>query len=124
LPQTISDLSASDTPEGIQLSWSRPRVYADGTPMTDLAGFVVERAVGDVPPLIFGRISVLEVTDRDRVRQIKAFRYLDADTVAGVEYRYRVVSFTLDRYFSLPSNVVTIEPKTRAEETHAPLSPP
>jgi hypothetical protein len=124
LPQTISDLSASDTPEGIQLSWSRPRVYADKTPMTDLAGFVVERAAGNVRPPIFARLNVIEVSDRDRFRQIKAFRYLDADTVAGVEYHYRVVSFTLDRYFSSPSNVVTIERKPRAEEPHASLSPP
>ncbi len=124
LPQTIADLRASDTAEGIQLSWSRPRTYADSTRMMDLAGFVVERAVGDVDPLIFGRISVLEVTDRDRFRQIKAFRYLDRDAVSGVHYRYRVVSFTLDRYFSLPSNVVTVERTPRAEELHAPFSPP
>ncbi len=124
LPQTIADLRASDTAEGIQLSWSRPRTYADGTRMMDLAGFVVERSVGDVDPLIFGRISVLEVTDRDRFRQIKAFRYLDRDAVFGVHYRYRVVSFTLDRYFSLPSNVVTVERTPRAEELHAPFSPP
>ena len=88
--------------------------------MTDLGGFEVERATAD--GLTYQRIAVLEVTDRDRVRQIKRFKHLDHDVTAGVAYRYRVVSFTVDRYFSVPSNAVTIE-RTQTNEGRNALLP-
>lgn len=92
--------------------------------MPDLAGFVIERKVGTDTRVPFARLSVLEVGDRDRFRQIKRFEYLDRDTRAGTAYRYRVVSFTLDRYFSEPSNTVTVERTISSEEKHAPLPTP
>jgi len=121
-PKTIADLAANNVADGVQLSWSRPRTYADGTQMADLGGFVVERADGTDPSVAFKRVTQLEVTDRDRFRQIKKFRYLDRDTSVGTQYRYRVVSFTIDRYVSAPSNVAAVERATAGEETHAPLS--
>ena len=124
LPQRITDLKYAAAPDGIELSWSRPRMYADGTRMTDLGGFAVERAPAVDPSGRFQRISMLAVTDRDRFRQIKAFHYVDHDTEPGTEYRYRVVSYTLDGYFSAPSNVVTAERKSKGEENHAPFPPP
>jgi hypothetical protein len=124
LPQRINDLRYGDAPDGIELSWSRPRLYADGSRMTDLGGFSVERAPAADPSARFQRISVLPVTDRDRFRQLKAFHYVDRDSEVGTEYRYRVVSFTLDGYFSAPSNVVAAERKSKGEENHAPLPPP
>jgi len=123
-PKTISDLNATNVPEGIQLSWSRPLLYADGSRMADLAGFAIERAVGTEPRAPFARLSILEVSDRDRFRQIKRFQYLDRDTVVGTTYRYRVVSFTLDRYVSVPSNAVTVERTVPSEEKHALLPAP
>ncbi len=108
-PATITDLSATNTPEGIQLSWSRPRTYADGSRMPDLGGFVIERADGAEPHASFARLETIAVSDRDRFRQVKRFRHLDRGTTPGLTYRYRVVSFTVDRYFSAPSNLVTIE---------------
>jgi hypothetical protein len=122
MPKTITDLSAGNVADGVQLSWSRPRIYADGTRMTDLGGFVIERAEGAAPRAPFKRIARLEVTDRDRFRQIKRFRHVDHDTTVGTQYQYRVVSFTIDRYFSAPSNVVTVERAIAAEEKHAPFS--
>ena len=122
LPRPLADLAASNAAEGVQLSWSRPQSYADGTRMTDLGGFVVERATGD--ELQYQKVATLEVTDRDRFRQIKRFKHLDRDVTAGVAYRYRVVSFTLDRYFSSPSNAVTIERTLKHEERNAPLPTP
>ena len=89
--------------------------------MMDLAGFVVERAVGTAPRVAFERLSVIAVSDRDRFPQIKSFQYIDRDTVPGTTYQYRVVSFTLDRYFSAPSNIVTVERTVPGEETHALL---
>jgi predicted small lipoprotein YifL len=124
LPKAITDLSASNTTEGIQLSWSRPRTYADGSPMTDLGGFIVERAVAGDPRAAFERVASLEVSDRDRFRQVKRFRHDDNATSVGTAYRYQVVSFTLDRYFSAPSNVVMVERTITGEESHAPLPTP
>ncbi len=123
LPQRITDLRYADVADGIELSWSRPRLYADGSRMTDLGGFSVERAAA-ADPARFQRITVVDVTDRDRFRQLKAFHYVDHDTEPGTQYRYRVVSFTLDGYVSAPSNVVAAERKSKVEENHAPLPSP
>ena len=124
LPKPITNLSASNTPQGIQLSWSRPSTYTNGVQMTDLGGFVIERSPGTDPLAPFQRLTVLEVNDRDRFRQVKRFSHIDDDTSVGMPYRYRVVSFTLDRYFSAPSNVVTVERTITGEESHAPLPTP
>jgi predicted small lipoprotein YifL len=122
VPQTISDLTATNVAAGVQLSWSRPLHYADGERMTDLGGFIVERAVGTEARVAFRRLTVLEVSDRDRFRQLKRFQFVDGDTAAGTTYQYRLVSSTVDRYFSAPSNVVTITRTVPGEEAHAPLS--
>jgi hypothetical protein len=90
--------------------------------MSDLGGFMVERATGDA--LSYQRIAELTVTDRDRFRQIKRFKHLDRDVTLGVAYRYRVVSFTVDRYFSAPSNAVTIERTLTNEGRNALLPTP
>ena len=124
LPKPITNLSASNTAQGIQLSWSRPRTYTNGAPMSDLGGFVIERSLGTDPLAPFQRLVVLDANDRDRFRQVKRFSHIDNDTSVGMPYRYRVVSFTLDRYFSAPSNVVTVVRTTTAEESHAPLPTP
>jgi len=123
-PKVITNLSVSNTAEGIQLSWSRPTSYTNGQPMSDLGGFVIERSTGTNPMAPFQRLDTLEVSDRDRFRQIKRFSHVDHDTVVGTPYRYRVVSFTLDRYFSAPSNEVTVERTITGEESHAPLPTP
>jgi hypothetical protein len=124
VPKTITDLSAKNEAQGIQLSWSRPVAYADGTRMEDLGGFSVERAVGPEPRTTFTPLALLEVTDRDRFRPIKRFQYLDSDIQPGMTYQYRVVSSTTDRYLSGPSNVVTVVRAVPGEETHALLPTP
>ena len=121
-PRPLADLAASNVVDGVQLSWSRPQLYADGTRMSDLGGFMVERATGDA--LSYQRIAELTVTDRDRFRQIKRFKHLDRNVTPGVAYRYRVVSFTVDRYFSAPSNAVTIERTLTNEGRNALLPTP
>jgi len=122
LPKTIADLSATNTATGIELAWTRPRLYADGSDMPDLGGFVIERAALTAGRAAFQRLTVLEVTDRDRFRQLKRFRFVDRDTTPGGAYSYRVVSFTVDRYFSEPSNVVSVERAVTDEGSHASLS--
>lgn len=117
-PRTISDLRATSTRDGIMLAWSRPREYADGSTLDALGQFVVERhptsASGE-----FVSIATLEVTDRERFRQTRTFRYIDHDSVLGSSYQYRVISSTTDGYTSAPSNVVTIERTVPPENTRA-----
>jgi hypothetical protein len=121
-PQPLADLAATNVAGGVQLSWSRPQFYVDGTRMPDLGGFFVDRATGDA--LTYQRIAELTVTDRDRFRQVKRFTHVDPDVTPGVAYRYRVVSFTVDRYFGAPSNTVTIERTLPNEGRNAPLPTP
>ena len=124
VPASIADLTATQTAAGIELVWSRPTAFADGTRLRDLAGFAVDRwaEVGvEAPP---NRLVELPVTDRDRFRKIKRFSYLDTTTIVGIAYRYRVVSFTDDGYFSGPSNAVMITPQPGGSGSDAPLSAP
>jgi hypothetical protein len=124
MPKTIEDLAASNVRDGIELSWARPRLYADGTRLTDLGGFLIERVSGSAAGARFERLAEIEVTDRERFQQIKRFRYVDRSVTGGGAYAYRVVSFTVDRYFSAPSNAVSIERQHPHEEGHAPLPTP
>lgn len=122
LPETITDLKAKVTPEGIQLSWRRPRQYTGGDKMSDLGGFWIQRA--DAPGAEFETIATVEVDDLERFQQIKRFRYLDADVDADHSYRYWVVSFTLDRYVSAPSNIAVARsaPRPTNDESAQPAS--
>ena len=104
------------------LSWARPEHYADGSRMTDLSEFRIERAAGVAGD--FEIIAVLPVGDRQRFRQIKRFRFADRGAIEGENYRYRVVSSTLDGYASAPSNTVAIvrEANAAAPATATPVS--
>jgi len=121
LPATITDLAAADTAAGVELTWARPKVYTGGGRMSDLAGFVIERADAADVSATFITLGSIEVTDRERFQQQGRFRFVDTHTIVGARYLYRVVSFTTDEYVSAPSNVVVVERKPAAEETHAPL---
>jgi hypothetical protein len=105
-PSTIEDLAVAQTEAGVELSWGRPDKYADGTRMSDLGTFTIERALADAE---FQPVETVAVTDRDRFRKIRRLRYTDRTAAPGQRYRYRVLSSTLDDYVSAPSNVVEIE---------------
>lgn len=117
-PQRIENLSATNTATGIQLSWARPKTYADGTRMTDLGSFQIERISGDGG---FVPVATVEVTDRDRLRQERRYRWLDTDTAVGETYGYRITSSTTDGYRSRQSNVVVLQ---RAIPTPGPTATP
>ena len=119
-PAVIADLRAENGEREITLSWSRPSQYADGARMTDLGEFQIERASGDAPA--FEPLAVLPIADRERVRQIKRFRFADRGVVSGDRYRYRVVSSTVDGYASAPSNVVEIVREPRQVPTATPAT--
>jgi hypothetical protein len=101
----VVEIAAENRVDGVRLIWSRPRSYADGSRMYNLAGFRLQRRQDEGS---FVQIAELPVTDRERFRQIRRFHYLDRSAIEGFEYEYRVLSFTLDNYVSAPSNVVSI----------------
>lgn len=120
------EIAAENRMPGVRLTWQRPRTYADGSRMYNLAGFRLERreSGSDFAPLI-----ELPVTDRERFRQIRRFHYLDRSALEGLDYDYRVLSFTLDGYVSEPSNTVSIlriapTPTPRKQPTTGATPPP
>ena len=113
-PETIDGLTASNATDGIHLTWPRPTKRADGTRLSDLGGFRVQRGLGDAPAV---NIATVVITDRDRIQQERHFTWVDSDVTVGATYRYYVLSFTTDDYVSRPSNIVTI---TRAVPTPTP----
>lgn len=104
-PAAITDLTATNAVGGVSLGWRRPRQTADGKPLFDLDAFVVERAL---PGLPFAFLTRVQVPDRDRLRQLKRFTFVDDGALIGESYRYRVMGVTEDGYLSAPSNVVEI----------------
>ena len=109
-PESIGDLTLKIEKDGVALKWGRTTTYADGSEMKDLGGFVVLRSVqepqGQMTP--FTKIATIPVEDRDRFRKAKKFDYTDTQLTADTLYRYRVQAFTLDGYYSSPSNTVEL----------------
>ncbi len=124
VPATIADLAAKPVAEGVEVTWSRPTTYADGTRMLDLGGFYIERAGAGDGARAFERVATITVTDNARFRQLKRFRYVDPDQGTVATRSYRVVSFTVDGYVSGPSNVAPVQVITGGKESNAPLSAP
>ena len=109
-PEPVDDLTLEVEGKGIRLLWGRPQKYVDGSDMEDLAGFVVLRATqnGQGEADSFTQFATVTVDDRDRFRKAKKFSYTDEQLTAGTLYRYRVQAFTLDGYYSSPSNTVEL----------------
>ena len=123
-PERIKKLRARNEDAGIRLRWERPRRYADGSKMPNLAGFNVQRSRDTEP---FELLATLEVTDRERFRQVREFEYLDIDTTDTEFYRYQVLSFTLGGDISKPSNqaeVVRLVPDAAPPAAGTPTTLP
>jgi hypothetical protein len=103
-PKTIRSLTSQVTADGVHLEWQRPATYLNGQRMDDLGGFLVFRGL---PGEQAQQIAEIPVSDRERFRPEKKFAYVDKTAAKGTTYYYRVISFTLDKYFSFPSNQVT-----------------
>lgn len=73
--------------------------------MDDLGGFLVFRGK---PDKVAVQIADVPVIDRDRFRTEKTFQYVDQQVTSGATYYYRVITYTLDKYYSFPSNQVTV----------------
>ncbi len=100
-PESIGDLRAKSVAKGIELAWSRPERYQDGTRMRDLGEFVVLRGSDDGA---LAELTTLPITDRERFQQERHFLFLDAGALMNHRYRYRIISRTTDDYESVPSN--------------------
>ncbi len=104
-PKAISSLAGEATQAGVKLTWTRTGSYADGRRMDDLGGFLIFRGVAGAEA---ERIGEIEVLDRDRFRPERRYEFVDAGAAKGQTYYYRVISYTTDRYYSEPSNQVTL----------------
>jgi hypothetical protein len=108
-PIAITTLKAVSSPDGIMLTWDRPLVYAGGSTMRNLGGFVIMRAEGNtaqMQPLV-----EIPVTDLERFQVQMVFTYDDLETQIGAHYRYAIISETNDGYRSDPSNVAELTRK-------------
>ena len=104
-PKTISSLTSEVAADGVHLEWQRPATYLNGQRMDDLGGFLVFRGL---PGEQAQQIGEVQVSDRERFRPEKKFEYVDKNAAKGKTYYYRVITYTLDKYFSFPSNQVTV----------------
>jgi hypothetical protein len=104
-PKIITSLVSQPAPDGVHLAWKRPMSYLNGQRMDDLGGFLVFRGVPDQQA---EQIADIPVTDRERFRPERRFEYVDKAVTKGERYYYRVISYTLDKYYSQPSNMVAV----------------
>jgi len=109
-PEPVGDLTLEVNSKGIKLQWGRPQRYVDGSDLDDLGGFAILRATQNAQESVgtFTQIGTIPVEDRDRFRKAKKFSYADDQLAPGILYRYRVQAFTLDGYYSSPSNTVEL----------------
>ncbi|HEX7233371.1 MAG TPA: hypothetical protein VF452_23535 [Candidatus Binatia bacterium] len=111
-PKVITNLAARSGPNGITLTWSRPTEYVDGTPLKDLASFVIFRkeVSPSCPdcPVPYRQLTTVNVEDREKFVRQKQYRYDDQEVRPGLIYRYRIASQLLDGSLSAPSNEVEV----------------
>jgi hypothetical protein len=105
VPERIVGLEAAAQKHGVMLSWERPDRTAGGGRLRDLGSFEIERAENTSA---FRQLTNVPVTDQDRFQQQRQFTYLDSSAEVGHQYRYQVISSTLDAYRSDPSNEAEI----------------
>lgn len=117
-PKPVEEISLATQKGGILVRWSRPTEYVDGSSMEDLGGFIVERNRYNSK---FEEIGRVPVTDRGRFQKAKRFDYLDSQLLDGATYHYRVVAYTTDGYYSVPSGAgeITWSPASPAQSPNA-----
>jgi hypothetical protein len=99
-PEPPTDLTATSTPDGVRIGFTRPTKYTGGQRMRDLGSFIVERADAEASPSEFVRVGSIELQDQTRFRQERRLEYVGRDVPPGREYVYRVRARTVDGYES------------------------
>ena len=115
-PARVDDLSASRGETGAVLSWTAPEMNADGTKLTDLAGFsVLRRDVPDedidCPPCSGDFEKLFEFTlDAPGRATVQGddISFEDTSLSAGITYTYVVVPFNSDGYEGPYSNPIDV----------------
>ena len=111
-PKVITNLSATSSPSGVVLTWSRPTEFVDGKPIKDLASFVIFRK--EVAPTCpdclvpYRPLATVSVEDREKFVKQKQYRFVDEEAQDKGIYRYRISSQLSDGTLSEPSNEVEI----------------
>jgi hypothetical protein len=111
-PRVIDNLTATQTPNGVALTWTKPTLYVDGRALTDLTSFVIFRK--DMSPTCvdcpvpYRPLTTVDVEDQERFVKQKQYRYVDEEVQDKMTYRYRVSSQLKDGSLSEPSNEVEI----------------
>lgn len=122
IPESPAPVRVTAKPEGLEVTWRRPRQYADKTDLEDLGSFDVFRSCGEADAWV--PIATLPVTDRERFRKGKTFSYIDRAVPAEGPCRYRVVAVTLDDYRSAPAEGGLGDPEPTPEPTLTPAPSP
>jgi hypothetical protein len=98
VPDSPEPVVVEESANGVRVSWKRPREYADGSPLDDLAVFEIQRACE--PETDFRTIGTVPIIDRERFRKERSFAAIDVDVPAGRPCLYRVFAVTADGYRS------------------------
>jgi hypothetical protein len=104
-PRPVGEVALSSRADGVEVAWTRPTRYVDGSTMPDLGGFAIERQSFSTD---FHEVARVPVTDRGRFQQATRFTWVDREVRPTMTYHYRVVAFTTDGYYSAPSGAAAI----------------
>jgi hypothetical protein len=103
---------------GVKLEWKSPGQSVDGSRLTDLSAFVVERRVGDDR---FAAIGEIPADTEHRLRPVRRYAFIDEEPVEGAEYR--IVAYTADGQRGVPGPATKITlPEPKVSDTPAPPS--
>jgi hypothetical protein len=104
IPRSPEPVQVSAVPDGLKVTWHRPKTYVDGTSLDDLGSFLVLRSCA--PEWMVAPIAQLPVTDRERFRKGMTFSLVDHDVGPHAECVYQVIATTTDDYSSPPAEGV------------------
>ncbi len=103
LPKPVTDLSVDLKPGAMILSWTAPDKNSRNEPLTDLAGFLVQRA--EIPagetgcPCAFEKAGYIDLEfPKDAVVQGKKVVWADRSGIFGRRYVYKVLPLNKDGF--------------------------
>lgn len=108
-PAPIADLAGEAKDGVLFLSFSIPKRNQDGSPVTSLAGFKIQKVCGTCVGG-FEPFKDIRLTDQRGYTTVggKLFLY-DADLRPGYEYAYRVIPYLENSVYGDPSNLFAVK---------------
>lgn len=104
-PVVPGQLRVKVAADGVRVVWSRSKNSADGLPLDDLAGFVVERR--DPGSDVWEAKTKIDVTDNNRLRKADKFSWIDRSQPATGS-SYRVFAVNADGQAGAPGAEATL----------------